>query len=169
MSENELLLAISDIVSKNSKVLEQKIDGVEERLTAKIDEVDQRLTARIDALDAKIDEVDQRLSGQIDTLSDQINGLENQVNGLSKRMSGLSKKVNGLEKKTNDMSYKITKINLQLENDVVPRLSTIETCYTSTYDRYRDGAGRIETLEMDMDVMKSVVKEYGEKLVAMTA
>lgn len=61
MTDNELLLAISDIVGKNSKRLEKRID----RLDEKIDCVEERLSARIDALDLKIDAVDNRLSKEI--------------------------------------------------------------------------------------------------------
>jgi len=56
-----------------------RIDGVEQRLTAKIDAVDEKLTAKIDAVDAKltakIDAVDQRLSGKIDSLKDTVASL----------------------------------------------------------------------------------------------
>jgi len=54
--------------------LTAKIDAVDAKLTAKIDAVDAKLTAKIDAVDAKltakIDGVDQRLTGKIDSLKD---------------------------------------------------------------------------------------------------
>ena len=54
--------------------LNDKIDAVDQNLTAKIDAVDAKLTAKIDAVDAKltakIDGVDQRLTGKIDSLKD---------------------------------------------------------------------------------------------------
>jgi predicted nucleic acid-binding Zn-ribbon protein len=43
--------------------LNDKIDGIDEKLTAKIDAVDEKLTAKIDG-------VDQRLTGKIDSLKD---------------------------------------------------------------------------------------------------
>lgn len=105
MSEKELLLSISDIISKNVKVLERRIDRVEASLSNKIDGVDRR----------------------------------------------------------------VDNISLRLENIIEPRLSNIESCYTSTYDKYKDGAEKIETLEMNMQVVQSVVKEHGEKLNVLTA
>ena len=54
--------------------LNDKMDGIDEKLTAKIDAVDQKLTAKIDGVEqrltAKIDGVDQRLTGKIDSLKD---------------------------------------------------------------------------------------------------
>ena len=34
------------------------------------------------------------------------------------------------------------------ENELLPRLSTIESCYTSTYDRYKDNVG-LKALNMN--------------------
>ena len=113
MTDNELLLAISEIVNKNSKALER-------RLTKRIDELDERLTKRID-------EVGYRLSTDVHN------------------------------------------ILLRMENRIEPRLDNIEACYTSTYMRYQDGVDKIETLEMNMEVVQSVVKEHSQKLNAMIA
>jgi predicted nucleic acid-binding Zn-ribbon protein len=48
--------------------LNDKMDGIDEKLTAKIDGVEQRLTAKIDG-------VDQRLTGKIDSLKDALTTL----------------------------------------------------------------------------------------------
>lgn len=135
MTDNELLLAISDIVSKNSKSLEQRlskrIDDVEESLSRKIDEVDERLSR-------KIDEVDERLSRKIDEVDHRL-------------------------------STEVHNILLRMENNIEPRLDQIEACYISTYKRYQDGVEKMDTLEMNMEVVQSVVKEHSEKLNAMIA
>jgi uncharacterized protein YoxC len=59
--------------------LNDKVDGLGEKLTAKIDDVNQTLSAKIDdvnqSLSAKIDAVDQRLSGKIDEGKDALAGL----------------------------------------------------------------------------------------------
>jgi chromosome segregation ATPase len=55
--------------------LSAKIDSVDEKLTAKIDSVNEKLTAKIDSVDEKIDAVDQRLSGKIDALKDSVASL----------------------------------------------------------------------------------------------
>ncbi|HWM69682.1 MAG TPA: hypothetical protein VNO35_24100 [Steroidobacteraceae bacterium] len=48
--------------------LGEKIDAVDQKLTAKIDAVDQKLSAKIDA-------VDQKLSGRIDSVKDAVTEL----------------------------------------------------------------------------------------------
>lgn len=58
----------------------------------------------------------------------------------------------------------IEDVKLLLENDVLPRLNTIESCYTSTYRRYASGINQIESMQNDIEVMKKVIAEHSEKL-----
>ncbi len=51
-----------------------------------------------------------------------------------------------------------------LENNVIPRLNTIESCYTDTYNRYKDYAGKMEAAVADIELLKKVVTEHSEKL-----
>lgn len=51
-----------------------------------------------------------------------------------------------------------------LENNVIPRLNTIESCYTDTYNRYKDYADKMESAFADIDLLKKVVSEHSEKL-----
>ena len=50
MSDNELLLEILEMVNKNSKYLEKRIDNLDK----KIEQVEKRLNARIDKLDNRL-------------------------------------------------------------------------------------------------------------------
>lgn len=59
---------------------------------------------------------------------------------------------------------RLTNIELTLENDILPRLQNIESCYTSTYKRYQSGANQIEAMQMDIEVMKKVIAEHSEKI-----
>ena len=51
-----------------------------------------------------------------------------------------------------------------LENNVIPRLNTIESCYTDTYNRYKDYADKMEAAFADIEILKKVVTEHSEKL-----
>lgn len=62
------------------------------------------------------------------------------------------------------LKHDIRDAKLLIENDVMPRLNTIESCYTSTYRRYATGVNQIETLQADVDIIKKVVAEHSEKL-----
>lgn len=50
------------------------------------------------------------------------------------------------------------------ENVILPRLNTIEACYTSTYDRYKDSVEDYDSMKQDISVLKKIVTEHSEKL-----
>ena len=69
-----------------------------------------------------------------------------------------------MDKKLEPIKERLTNIELTQENDILPRLQNIESCYTSTYCRYANGIEEMEMLKSDMEVIKRVVMEHSEKL-----
>ncbi len=69
-----------------------------------------------------------------------------------------------LDAKLKPIKDDVRDINLTLENDVLPRLQNIESCYTTTYKRYQSGAAQIEAMQADIDILKKVVTSHSEKL-----
>ena len=69
-----------------------------------------------------------------------------------------------LDKKLKPIDERTKRLEITLENDVLPRLQNIEACYTSTYKRYQDGADHIESMQADIGIMKKVITEHSEKL-----
>ncbi len=60
---------------------------------------------------------------------------------------------------------RVKKIEVDLlENNVIPRLNTLEACYTSTYNRYKDNADKMQAVFEDVEILKKVVMEHSEKL-----
>lgn len=69
-----------------------------------------------------------------------------------------------LDKKLKPVNDRLKKIELTQENDILPRLQNIESCYTSTYKRYQTGIEQIEAMQADVDIIKKVAREHSEKL-----
>ena len=65
------------------------------------------------------------------------------------------------------MQNQLDHMNLLMENDVLPRLQNIESCYVDTYRRYVVKMEEMDSLKLDMDVVKDVLKEHSGKLGAM--
>ena len=110
MKDNELLLAISNIVRSQIEPIRRDIE------------------------DIKQDVKDQRQD--IEDIKQDVEGLKQDVRNL----------------------------NLKMENDILPRLNTIEACYTSTYERYANGIDQLDALQSDTDILKKVVAEHSEKI-----
>ena len=62
------------------------------------------------------------------------------------------------------LKEEVHQVKMYQENLIVPRLNTIESCYTDTYDRYKRDADRMEAAFDDIDILKKVVAEHSEKL-----
>lgn len=69
-----------------------------------------------------------------------------------------------IDKKLKPLQDDIRDIKLTQENDILPRLQNIESCYTSTYKRYQSGISQMESMQSDIDIMKKVITEHSEKL-----
>ena len=106
MKDNELLLAISNIVRSQIEPIRRDIE------------------------DIKQDVKDQRQD---------IEDVKQDVKDLRQDVEGLKQDVRNL--------------NLKMENDILPRLNTIEACYTSTYERYANGIDQLDALQSDTDIL----------------
>lgn len=71
---------------------------------------------------------------------------------------------NIVQSQVEPLKHDIRDVQLMLKNEVMPRLNTIESCYTSTYLRYETGVNQIDALQTDVDIIKKVVAEHSEKL-----
>ena len=70
-----------------------------------------------------------------------------------------------LESNLKPLENRLKRIEVDLlENNVIPRLNTIESCYTDTYNRYKDYVDKIESVFDDIELLKKVVTEHSEKL-----
>ena len=69
-----------------------------------------------------------------------------------------------IENRLDRIENKVTNISLTLENDIRPRLNTIESCYTDTYNRYKDYAEKMDAAFADIEIMKKVITEHSEAL-----
>ena len=70
-----------------------------------------------------------------------------------------------MDKKLKPLENRIRRIEVDLlEDKVLPRLNTIESCYTSTFDRYKDSVEDYEDIKQDISIMKKVIQEHSQKL-----
>ena len=105
------------------------------------------------------------LAQGIGTLGNRMDSLEHRMDGLENRMDGLEHKMDGLEHRMDGLEHDIKYIKVDLiENNIIPRLSTIESCFTSTYDRYREGSEKFSNALDDIAVMKMAIRKNSEDI-----
>ena len=78
--------------------------------------------------------------------------------------SKLKSELQPLKNDIQSIKNEVHQIKLYQENVILPRLNTIESCYTDTYNRYRDYADKMDAAFAYIELLKKVVTEHSEKL-----
>ena len=159
MTNNELLLAMSDMMETKLKAevrpLRNEMYDMEQRLESKVlgvkDELQHEIREVKVELRNEIREVQQNLEGKIQNLDSKIQNVEQSLGSQ-------------IQEVQQNLGKEIHLLKLCQENLILPRLNTIESCYTDTYRRYRDYADRIEAVFDDVDIMKKVITEHSREL-----
>ncbi len=115
--------------------------------------MDKKLEAGLKPVESKLD----RMENRLDRMENRLDGMENRLDGMENR----------LDRMENDLQFvknELQGVKLFQENVILPRLNTIESCYTDTYDRYRNYVDKMDAVFVDVDLLKKVVAEHSEKL-----
>ncbi len=108
--------------------------------------------------------VDKEMLSAISGLLDEkLEGVKVEVEGVKAEVEGVKAEVEGIKA---DLKY--VKV-VQLENNVIPRLNTIEECYIDTSKRYLERTEQIDVMRSDIDVLQNVVMDHSKKLNDITA
>lgn len=108
--------------------------------------------------------VDTRLDIRLKPMEQDIKELKEDVAVLKQDVSRLKGNFSTLEADHQTLKATVHSIKLFQENILLPRLNTIEACYTETYRRYQRDCDRMETVFDDVDLLKKVVADHSEKL-----
>ena len=155
MMAREDMLMLSNLLDEKLKPIDFRFDQMEQRF----DRMDQRLIymdKRLDKVEKRLDDVDKRFE-QIDK----------RFEGIDRQLAEVDRRLTRVEGSIDQMGRRIERVELVLENDGVPRLHNIESCYVSTYDRYVAKAEEIDGLKTDMEIVKNVLIDHDEKLKVM--
>ena len=83
---------------------------------------------------------------------------------ISNMLDPIRNDMQSIKQDIQEIKTRVKKIEITQENEILPRLNTIESCYTSTYDRYKDNIDTYESMKQDISIIKKVVAEHSEKL-----
>ena len=99
------------------------------------------------------------------TMRDEMKEMENSLHGeITGLKSELQSEMAGMQHEMAGMKADICALKMQNENDIIPRLQNIESCYVDTSKRFYMELGQMEDLKQDVDVLKKVVAEHSERL-----
>ena len=123
------------------------------------------LTAMEGLLDRKLEPVNGKLDRLEIFVDERMTGLEASVSGLDERMSSLEASVKEIENRTLELELDVKEIKVKyLENNILPRLNTIEAYYTGTLKMYRNKAELIDKMGMDVSNLNITVENHSKVL-----
>ncbi len=138
MTDNELLLAISNMMDAKLEPVNNEIQGIKGEL--------------------------QGIKGEIRDLKEDVQVLKEDVQVLKEDVQVLKEDVQVLKEDVADLKIRVKKIELTQETQILPQLNTIQECYISTYNRYKTSVDDYEEMKLDISVLKNVVAQHSEKL-----
>ncbi|MCI9336800.1 MAG: hypothetical protein HFH93_04520 [Lachnospiraceae bacterium] len=98
--------------------------------------------------------LDVKLKAEITPIKNEMQALRGEIHAVKSELQAVK----------GELQAEIHQIKLFQENIIMPQLNTIQACYTSTYDRYKDSVEGYEALKADNEVMKKVIMEHSDKL-----
>ena len=126
----------------------------EELLLAMSEMMDTKLAANLKPIKNRLDRMDERLDR-----------IEVRLDRVEERLDRVEGKLDHVEGRTNRVERKVVKIEVDLlENNVIPRLNTIEACYTSTYQRYQDYADQMDCVYENIKLLNQTVIKHSQIL-----
>ncbi len=152
MTENELLLAISDMMDHK---LKSELQPIKNDLQTVKNEV-QLVKNEVQLVKEDL----QTVKNEVQLVKDEVQLVKDEVQLMKEDLETVKDKVQTIE---NDVHH----MKLYQENIIMPRLNTIESCYTDTYGRYRNYSDKMEAAFEDIELLKRVVSEHSMKLQAL--
>ena len=141
---NDDLLAISQLFDVKLKAEIQPIKNEIQTLKSEIQHVRTELQAEIQSVKTE-------LRAEIQAVRTEIQSVRTELQAEIQSVKA-------------NLETEIRQIKLFQENQIMPRLNTIEACYLSTYERYKDSVEGYEALQADNEIMKQVIMEHSGKL-----
>ena len=187
MTENELLLAISDMMDHKLKAelqpikndlqtVKNEVQLVKKDLQAVKDEVQlvkkdlQEVKDEVQLVKEDLRAVKedlQTVKDRVQTVENDLQAVKNEVQAVKNEVQTVKNDLQTVKNEVQTVKMDVHHMKLYQENIIMPRLNTIESCYTDTYSRYRNYSDKMEAAFEDMELLKRVVSEHSMKLQAL--
>lgn len=115
-------------------------------------------------LDKKLKAELQPIKNELQTMKDDIADMKDEIADIRSEIAGMNGEIASIKSNMLIMQNEIRQIKLCQENIILPRLDTIESCYSDTFNRYRTYADKMDSVFEDVELLKTVVTHHSEKL-----
>ena len=154
---DELQMVVNTILDEMGQ-MENRFNTAVNMVVDEMGQMEDRINKRMDEKFQKVDEKFQRIDKQFQKVDERFQRIDEKFQRVDERLERLETRMESTE-------GRLMKIEVDLlENNVIPRLNTIEECYLSTCNRYLASSERMDGAFTDIDLLKRVVSDHSEKL-----
>ena len=118
------------------------------------------LMAISQVLDSRLDDKLTPIYSQLESIDGRLDNVEDRLTHVEERLDNVEGTLTHVGERLDCVEGRLTKIELIQENDMLPRLQNIESCYLSTFDRYQEHVSGYKTMESDIELLKKVVAAH---------
>ena len=170
MTNNELVLSISDMIDSKLnaglRLMKNEMQDMKGELQTELRTMEQGLRSDMQTMEqglrSDMQKMEQGLRSDMQKMEQE---LRSDIQELRSDMQTMEQGLRSdMKKMEQELKSDIHMLKLCQENLILPRLNTIESCYTDTYRRYRDDADQMEAVSADVDIMKKVIAEHSQRL-----
>ena len=108
--------------------------------------------------------MDVKLKAGLAPIKNDVQEIKQDVHNLKSRMQSMESRMQSMENRMQNVKNEVHQIKLCQENVILPRLNTIEACYTETFKRYKDNADKMDAAFEDIALLKETVAEHSEQI-----
>ena len=157
MIDQEMLVAMADLLDQK---LDQKLQPVNDRLDRMETDM-QDVKADVKHLKEEVQDV----KADVKHLKEEVQDVKADVKHLKVDVEHLKEEVQDVRGDLDRMEIDMKRVKVDLlENNVIPRLSTIEGYYIEVSQRYMEKTEQIDAMDEDIQVLQNVVSNHSEKL-----
>ena len=95
------------------------------------------------------------LKEDLTSVKEEVTSVREDLTSVKEEVTSIKKDVTSLKKDVRELKDSVTKLEITQENEILPRLKEIESCYLDTYKRYQEGNDDIESLKVDVTMIKN--------------
>jgi chromosome segregation ATPase len=177
MSDNELLLALSEMIDKKLDAqlepIKKDIYGVKKDINSmKKDSYEMKKdinSMKKDSYEMRND-INSMKKDSYEMKKD-INSMKNDINNMKKDSYEMRNDINSMKKDSYDMrndiydvKNEVQKINIILENEIRSDIKLLAENYLPAAIRYEKANKEHEEMKSDIEILKKVVTEHSEKI-----
>lgn len=92
---------------------------------------------------------------EVTSVKEEVTAVKEEVTSVREDLTSVKEEVTSIKKDVRELKDSVTKLEITQENEILPRLKEIESCYLDTYKRYQEGNDDIESLKVDVTTIKN--------------